>query len=91
MDVSRKIPRGDIKLLNDLQEGLRRRNIKIAQKELIDRAIKFSLEENREEFIQMIKMRRLQSKIDEHGLWDRLLNSKARIKGDFIKEHDAIL
>ena len=91
MDISRKIPGEDIKLLNELQEGLRRRDIKISQKELIDKAIRFSLEENREDFIKMIKTKKLQRHMDEKLLWDRFLNSKVRIKGDILAEHDTIL
>lgn len=91
MDITRKIPEEDIKLLNELQDGLRRREIKISQKELIDRAIKFSLKDNREDFVKTIKMRKIKREIDERKMWERLLNSKIRIKGDFIKEHDTIL
>ncbi|MBU2639383.1 MAG: hypothetical protein KKG75_01605 [Nanoarchaeota archaeon] len=91
MDVTRKIPEEDVKLLNELQEGLRKRDIKLSQKSLIDKAIKFSLKENREDFIKMIKMKDLKKKIDERKLWENWLDDDFRIKGDFIKEHDAIL
>lgn len=91
MDVTRKIPREDIKLLDELQSGLKKRDIRISQKELIDKAIKFSLKENKEDFIKMLKTKTLHRDMSEKILWSRLLNYKARIKGDFIKEHDSIL
>lgn len=91
MDVSRKIPEEDIKLLGELQVGLRRRDIKISQKELIHKAIKFSLKENRQDFMKMIKMKKLMKENNEKELWERFLNSKVRIKGDILKEHDTIL
>lgn len=91
MDVSRKIPEEDIKLLGELQVGLRRRDIKISQKELIDKAIKFSLKENREDFVKMLKMKTITRKIEGEKLLKEFLDSKVRIKGDFIKEHDTIL
>lgn len=91
MDVSTKISKEDIKLVNELQVGLRKRDIKMTQKELIDRAIKFSIMDNRGEFIKMIKMKEVKDSINEKALWSKFLNSRVRIKGDFIKEHDTIL
>lgn len=94
MDITRKIPKEDIELLDELQEGLRKRDIKITQKDLIDNAIKFSLKENKPEFIDYIKnlkMRKLQKGQEEEYLWKEFLNNKIRIKGDILKEHDTIL
>ena len=94
MDIIRKIPKEDIELLNELQEGLRKRDIKITQKDLIDNAIKFSLMDNRQEFmgyIKSMKMRKIKKTHDEERLWREWLNKKIVIKGDILKEHDTIL
>lgn len=91
MDVSRKIPRDDIKLLDELQSGLKKRDIKISQKDLIDKAIKFSLKENKEDFIKMLKLKKINKKINERKLFQEWLDTGAKIEGDIIKEHDTIL
>ena len=44
MDVSRKLYKEDIILLNEFQNELLRKDKKITQKDLIDKAIKFSTE-----------------------------------------------
>ena len=91
MDISRKIPEEDIRLLNELQAGLMRRDIKISQKELIDKAIKFSLKNNRENFIKMIKMKKTKKRLNDDKLLMDWLNNGVRIKGDILKEHDTVL
>lgn len=91
MDVTRKIPEEDIKLLNELQEGLRRRDIKVSQKDLIDKAIKFSLKENREDFIKMIKTKKIMKKIHGEVLLKKWLDNKVEIEGDILEEHDNLL
>jgi len=91
MDVSRKIPKEDINLLNELQVGLRRRDINLSQKDLIDRAIKFSLKDNRQDFIKTLKFDKLKKHKDEKKMWDEWLNNGVRIKGDILEEHDTIL
>ena len=91
MDVTRKIPNEDIKLLDEIQMGLKKRDIKITQKELIDKAIKFSLRDNREDFIKMIRAKKMNKRIDERKMWEEFLNNGVEIEGDILKEHDTIL
>lgn len=91
MDVSRKIPEEDIKLLNELQVGLMRRDIKISQKELIDKALKFSLQENRQDFIKTLKTDKLKKKTKGDNLLEEWLNNGVEIEGDILKEHDILL
>ena len=66
----------------------------MTQKDLIDTAIKFSLMDNKQQFIgyiKSIKMRKMKKTHDEEKLWELFLNNKVRIKGDILKEHDTIL
>ena len=91
MDATRKIPNEDIKLLDEIQMGLKKRDIKITQKELIDKAIKFSLRDNREDFIKMIRAKKMNKRIDERKMWEEFLNNGVEIEGDILKEHDTIL
>lgn len=91
MAVSIKISEDNVKLLNKLQEDLRKESIKVSQKYLIDRAIKFSLKEYREDFVKMLKMKTIIRKVEGEKLLKEFLDSKVRIKGDILKEHDIIL
>ena len=91
MDVTRKIPKEDIQLLNELQNSLSKRDIKTSQKDLIDKAIKFSLKYNKDSFILMIKDKGMKEKISEKKLFDKWLKSDVKIKGDIIKEHDTTI
>ena len=91
MDVSRKIPDEDIKLLNELQVGLMKRDIKVSQKELIDKALKFSLQENRQDFIKTLKIDKLKRSMKGDRLLEEWLNNGVEIEGDILKEHDILL
>jgi len=90
-DVSTKIPKEDLRLVNELQMGLRKRDIKMTQKELIDKAIKFSFMENRQDFVKMLKMDRLKRKMRGDKILNAWLNNGVEIEGDILEEHDILL
>ena len=88
MDTSIKIPKENLIKINELKLELIKKNIKITQKDIIDGALKFSL--NNENFIKIIGLRKKRFE-NEKELFNKWLNSKVVIRGDIIKEHDEIL
>lgn len=53
LDISRKLYKDDIVILNDIQNQLLRRDIKTSQKELIDKAVRF-VSKHKEEFFDFV-------------------------------------
>ena len=51
MDISRKLYKDDIIILNELQNELLRQDVKTTQKELIDKAVRFAVD-NKGEFFE---------------------------------------
>lgn len=84
-DVSRKLYREDILMLNELETAMLRRGVKTSQKELIDKSIKFAAEK-KEEFLKYLT----EDKKDNTGeLIRRFLNSpRVDFGKNFLEEID---
>lgn len=84
-DVSRKLYREDILMLNELETAMLRRGVKTSQKELIDKSIKFAAEK-KEEFLKYLT----EGKKDNTGeLIQRFLNSpRVDFGKNFLEEID---
>ena len=88
MDNSIKIPREDIIRINELKLELMKENIKITQKDIIDKAIKFSFN-RKTDFIKQIKNKRIKKK--EVSLKELLHGETFNLGKNWIKEIDATL
>lgn len=88
MDISRKLYKEDIILLNEFETELLRRDKKITQKELIDRAIKFA-RENKDKFLNYIFG--YEKKYSREEMVNKLLSlPKVDLGKNWIKEIDTI-
>ena len=87
-DVSRKIYREDVVLLDELETALLRRGIKTSQKELIDKSIKFVAGE-KERFLEFINRK---EKDNTKELVERFLSHPKKDFGkNFLQEIDTTL
>ena len=88
MDNSIKIPKEDIIKINELKLELMKENIKITQKDIIDKAIKFSF--NRKiDFIKQIKNKKIKKK--EGSLKNLLCVETFDLGKNWIKDIDTTL
>lgn len=87
-DVSRKLYREDILLLNELETAMLRRGLKTSQKELIDKSIKF-VAIQKERFLEFVKQK---EKDNTKELVEKFLSHPKRDFGkNFLEEIDTTL
>lgn len=88
MDSSIKIPEGDLILINELKNELLRQKVKMTQKDLLDKSLKFSLERKEEFMSELLGKQKSNSK----EATERFLQGKKFDFGDkWLEEVDAIL
>ena len=89
MDTSIKIAHGDLILINELKNELRKHNVKTTQKELIDKTIKFSLR-RKKEFLEEFINRKNNDNTKE--VTNRFISGKRFDMGEkWYEEVDVIL
>ena len=88
MDVSRKLYKYDIILLNEFQNELLRKDKRVTQKDLIDKAIKFSMN-NKKGFTDYITKGK--SKNNTKEMTERLLSlPKLDLGKNWLEEIDTL-
>lgn len=87
MDVSRKLYKEDIIILSELQTELLKKDSKVTQKNLIDKAIKFSLENKNRFMDYLIGKKSNNTKI----MTEKFLSSpKIKVGKNWMEEIDTI-
>ena len=85
MDVSRKLYKEDIILLNEMETELLRKDKRISQKDLIDKAIKFALE-NKNRFMDYLTGRKTNN---TKAMTEKFLSSpKIKVGKNWMEEID---
>ena len=88
MNISRKLYKEDIILLNEFETELLRRDKRITQKDLIDKAIKFA-RENKDKFLNYIFG--FEKKYSREEMVDKLLSlPKVDLGKNWMEEIDTI-
>lgn len=88
-DVSRKLYKEDILLLNQIQTALLRRDMRFSQKELIDKSIKFAAGRERQ-FLEFVNENPRKDNTKE--LIERFLrHPKKNFGRNFLEEIDTIM
>ena len=89
MDISRKLYKDDIVILNDIQNQLLRQDIKTSQKELIDKAVRF-VAKHKEEFFEFVGSKEKDNTAEKVRAF--LKNAKTYDLGDnWLEEIDTTL
>lgn len=87
MDVSRKLYKEDIILLNEMETELLRKDKRVTQKDLIDKAIKFALE-NKNRFMDYMAGKKTNN---TKAMTEKFLSSPKIIVGkNWMEEIDTI-
>ena len=88
MDISRKLYKDDIILLNEMQTELLRKNTRVTQKDLIDKAIKFASEHD-DKFLSYIFKNK--NGDNRREMTDKILSlPKASLGKNWLEEIDTL-